>query len=969
MKKLKGPYWLVRTLCLLCVLAVGFATTIATTSSDDDDITQDLRDGRFLDADVSGLGYTAGSDSGVTADNGGFEYLKGEDVRFYIGGIQLGGWTQVGPILTPLDLINGALDYTDEQVTNILRFLQSIDSDQDLSNGIQITAEMRANAAALTLDFTEPNFSANAQAIIDAIMAPAAAGTYALIDAATAQKHFRATLATLSNVVLTRDDLGVPVINGPANASLYDMFTALGYAVAEDRLWQIETFRRTANGTLAELFGEDYEDDDLLMRTTGYTDEEIQAGFDAMDDKYKTIIKGYVNGINTRIDELKDDAALVPIEFTGLGCPLNYWDELDVLAWGATMQRNFDPEGRGLTGQIDNMVLYSETGPLKFNDLRWINDPDALTYIPGETAAAARKSAGSNLGDVNIDFDAAALAQSMRERQESNIEDLKAINAYVKMGSYAWVVDGTKTESGNPIIYSGPQMGFSVPSIIGEASMKGAGMNVSGMYVPGIPGIVIGRTPHHAWSMQVGHAHTLDYYIEDGSNIVMTRTEVINVRDMDTFAVEPVTYTVYRTNHGPIVNPMPYDPGTYNGCVDGPILSTKYSHWGYELNLVEPVFGVDTATSMDEFGAAIDKMSLSQHFCYADKDGNIAYWMSGRDPVRPEGEWRFPQGFSAPPLEWDAANLIARSTDRNTDQHYYCGWNNKSNPDYNNTYNNFGYFFGPFHRAHVVDEYLAANDNLTFEEVRDLALNIATTYSFASGGNPWSFVDDEFTAAVEDYCSVTHTQALTNTGVFTDALTLLQNWDGHFVDGGESFWATGEDRADAWILMDAWTREVVRLTFEDEFTTKTYNAQSTHLLFNVILHSFPGSSIQNQYDWFLNMADPTAPQTFDDIVVQALDNVLNNLDWDARPWGTGQRGVITYRHDVLKANVWETPFSARSTYAHCVEYGPAGPVRVESMFPLGPSGFIDGNMIFDPYFYSLTTNYDAFAPRDFPVPQ
>ena len=730
--------------------------------------------------------------------------------------------------------------------------------------------------------------------------------------------------------------------------------------MAQDRLWQCETFRRNANGTLAEVFGAGLNDNfinsDMLMRTTGYTDEEIQAAFDAMDEKYQTIVKGYVNGFNTRIDELKEDPTLVPIEFNSTGCPVTYWDVNDVLAWGAAMQRNFDPEGRGLTGQIDNVALITEVGPVKFNDMRWINDPDALTYIPG-VPDPSRKAAGSDLGTPSVDIDAAALAQTMRERYAGIEQGLKDINAFVKMGSYAWVVDGTKTESGNPIIYSGPQMGFSVPSIIGEVAIKGGGLNVSGMYVPALPGVVIGRTPHHAWSMQVGHAHTMDYYWESVNDVVMSRTETINVAGGC-----PVVFNAYRTAHGPIVNPMPLDLATYNFVADGPILASKYSQWGYELNIVEPVFGVDTATSMDEFGEAIDKMALSQNFCYADKDGNIAYWMSGRDPVRPDGEWRFPQGvpgLTDPALEWDAANLIARSTDRNTDQHYYCGWNNKSNPNYNNTYNNFGYFFGPFHRAHVVDDYLSTHDNLTFEEVRDLALNIATTDSFGSGGNPWAFVDDEFTAAVEAYNAITPTQ------VFTDAITLMEAWDGHFVDGGETEWVAGQDRADAWMLMNAWIREVIRLTFEDEFQPATYDIQSTNVLFNIILHSFPGSSIQNNYDWFQN-ADLSAPQTFDDIVVTALDNVLTTLG--AQPWGVDKRGEIKYEISGMGV-VHTTPFSSRSTYAHCVEYDAAGPVRVESMFPLGPSGNIDYQGNFDPYFFSLTTNFDAFAPRDFPVPQ
>ena len=113
--------------------------------------------------------------------------------------------------------------------------------------------------------------------------------------------------------------------------------------------------------------------------------------------------------------------------------------------------------------------------------------------------------------------------------------------------------------------------------------------------------------------------------------------------------------------------------------------------------------------------------------------------MSGRDPVRPYGEWRLPQGAAGTPLEWDSANLIPRSTDRNTSRGYYSGWNNKTNAGYANSPNNLSYSLGPFHRAHVIDDYLSTNNNLTFNQVRDLALNIATTDSFArSGGIPGS---------------------------------------------------------------------------------------------------------------------------------------------------------------------------------------------------------------------------------------
>ncbi len=93
------------------------------------------------------------------------------------------------------------------------------------------------------------------------------------------------------------------------------------------------------------------------------------------------------------------------------------------------------------------------------------------------------------------------------------------------------------------------------------------------------------------------------------------------------------------------------------------------------------------ADDINDFSLAIENVSLSNNFCYADKEGEIAYWMASRDLVRQAGEYRFPQGFFGPPLEWDAAILKDRATDRNSSQGFYSGWNNKSQVDYDNSFN------------------------------------------------------------------------------------------------------------------------------------------------------------------------------------------------------------------------------------------------------------------------------------------
>jgi len=761
-----------------------------------------------------------------------------------------------------------------------------------------------------------------------------------------------------STVTTTRDAQGVLFIAGADEDRLYDVFEAMGYEVAKDRLWQGETFRRAARGRLAEIFGAAYVSQDTLVRTTGYSDQELADGFAALGPEEKDVINGYVAGFNRRIAEIRNDPTLLPFEFSAVGITaamLEDWSYKDVLAWAVLMMRNFDPEAQK-SGQIDNAALYqtlaavygATNGAKMFEDLRWIEDPDALTYIPKPIKPLAAKAAPAStplIDNPPTIPDLRAVAADISATREQIDENLKKINAYVKMGSYAWAIKGTKTATGNPMIYSGPQMGFSVPSIIGEGSIKAGGLNVSGMIITGLPAIIIGRTPHHAWSMQVGHAHTVDYYLEAPADVKLHRTETIKVK-----GAADVSLPIYRTKHGPVINAAP------------PI-SWKYSHWGYEFKVFKAYLALARATSMDEFGAAIEDVPLSQHFTYADRDGNIAYWMSGRDPVRPYGgEWRMPQGAVGTALEWDSAVLIPRATDRNTSQGYYCGWNNKSRAGYPNYWNNTGYSFGIAHRAHVVDEYLAANNSLTFDQVKDLALNIATTDSFGGGGNPWKFVSPYFTTAV-------NTAPDAPNAARTAALDILAAWDGHFVDGGTAAWTTGTNRADGWMLMDAWIKEAIRLTFEELDANATLQkAKNDAVLFNVFLHGLKSGGVTNYYNWFANASDPTAPQTADAIIVKALDNVLATLG--ARPWGTNKRGTIDFNHAML-GKVHSIPFSSRSTFAHVLEYGPAGPVNIKSMFPLGPSGDIrvggGGAPVFDANFFSMTGAYDNFVYRDFPL--
>ncbi len=497
MQKIRNFLWddlYVAAIILIALLCFGCA------GDDDDDEPADTpksETGLFVDSPVQGMSYVSGSQSGITGSDGKFRYEKGKSIIFKIGDIVIGNEAFPKPIMTPVDLVEGATDHTDPAATNISRFLQTLDENSNPNDGIVISEQIRNNAMGKILDFRsdEYDFEKSARSVIEKLFSN---DPPALISARKAQDHLYKSIRSL--VETTRDDKGVWFISGKEH--LYSTFEAMGYAVATDRLWQAEMYRRTARGRLAEILGDSQLETDIFMRTTGYSDQELQEGFEELDTESKAIITAYVAGFNRRIAEIQDDNLLLPYEFSALGYLPEDWNVSDVLAWLALLLRNFDPEGFDKDPvQVKNAALYQDLVSKfpndfqgMFDDLRWTDDPDALTCISKvgsrqsavggwQSAVGSRQSAtgswqsavGSRqlaVGSRQPVISFRRAADDMASARTRIIENLKKINAYVKMGSYAWVVSGKKTASGNPIIYSGPQMGFSAPSIALEGSIR-----------------------------------------------------------------------------------------------------------------------------------------------------------------------------------------------------------------------------------------------------------------------------------------------------------------------------------------------------------------------------------------------------------------------------------------------------------------------------------------------------------------
>lgn len=184
-------------------------------------------DGVFLDSAVEGIFYVSGSVSGYTDATGAFSYEIGNSVSFYIGDVELG--SALGEsVITPIELVPGATDTSTPRVVNILRFLQTLDDDDDVSNGIQITQAIRDIAVNLTINFdlSVVDFENNGaiQVAIGELTAVRNSGARVLVSSVDAIAHFQQTLDELEGQVNT-GELGGLTITGADTGVVGNTFT------------------------------------------------------------------------------------------------------------------------------------------------------------------------------------------------------------------------------------------------------------------------------------------------------------------------------------------------------------------------------------------------------------------------------------------------------------------------------------------------------------------------------------------------------------------------------------------------------------------------------------------------------------------------------------------------------------------------------------------------------------------------
>jgi penicillin amidase len=413
------------------------------------------------------------------------------------------------------------------------------------------------------------------------------------------------------SVSVRYDERGVPHIRAENETDLY---RALGYVHAQDRLFQMEVLRRLARGELAEVLGPKLLDTDKLMRSLRIR-ERAETYFANLDKQSPSFIamQAYLDGINQY-----QDSHAKPVEFDVLGIPKRPFTAQDTISIAGYMAYSFAAAFR--TEPLLTFVR-DQLGAEYLNifDLDW--QPKGVLNGTGTPLASA------DWKDLN------ALARLSEQALADN--GLPQFE-----GSNAWAVAGSRTQSGKPLLAGDPHIRFSAPSVWYEAHLSAPGFELYGHYQALMPFASLGVNRDFGWSITMFQNDDLDLIAEkvnpDNPNQVWYRGKWVDMTTSEQqIAVKgqaPVTLVLRQSPHGPIVN----------DALGSGVGKTPIAMWWAFLESQNPIlegfYQLNRADTLAKArGAAAKIQAPGLNVVWANAKGDIGWWAAAQLPKRPAG--------------------------------------------------------------------------------------------------------------------------------------------------------------------------------------------------------------------------------------------------------------------------------------------------------------------------------------------
>ncbi|MBV8222608.1 MAG: penicillin acylase family protein, partial [Candidatus Eremiobacteraeota bacterium] len=415
-------------------------------------------------------------------------------------------------------------------------------------------------------------------------------------------------------VTIRRDARGVPHIDARSET---DAYFAEGFAAAQDRLWQMDTLRRQAEGRVSEIAGEAGLDSDVYMRTLGF-DEAAAAFARSMDPRSRAALEAYAAGVNAAAASHP-----LPIEFKLVGYGWRPWTPKDTFAIVELEAQQLDDQWYYQTIKAD---LVDKFGLKTADALVDMQLPALEHHIPGYARTA--RAAGLNAARVEpvVPLHIALNFPNPTGRERGS-------------GSNNWVVSGSRTSTGRPVLSNDTHLSRTLPSIWWIVDLHGGPLHAAGLTLPGLPGVVIGHNERIAWGITSAEEAVQDLYVErfrsaTSDEYVANGRWIKAKHRVENIAVKgqpDVVLDVLITRHGPIIRRA----GTQGIALAWTVLNGSGSY--------RAVLDIDTARNYQAFRKALSySLCPVLNFGYADVDGNIGYQDSGAVPLRARGDGSLP---------------------------------------------------------------------------------------------------------------------------------------------------------------------------------------------------------------------------------------------------------------------------------------------------------------------------------------